>query len=512
VDLGRLLALLWGTVVHRPYVWAFFACFAACALHQLGWRRTATFAVTAWLVAFGAEYSSTRNGFPFGPYHYFDETRGRELWISNVPFWDSLSFVFLSYFSLALAGELLASRGPGARGTAPAILRREAPLLGAALMTLLDVVIDPVALQGEKWFLGRIYAYPYRGFYFGVTFANFAGWFVVGAVTQWLFQKEVALLPWCRGPGRPVHPRFGWAVFAVFAGVFAFNLAVTVAIGDLALAAASAAVAAGTLAMVALRLRSRGPPPAVLLCAATATEAAACRRGVAGVTGMEVLRTGVGPERAARALARRLEQGPPPALVVSAGFAGALGSDIEAGELVTARALFRLIRAAPVPVALPRGVLRLAPDARAVDLATASEVVAGGITWHGGPAAVDMESAALAERAAAAGARFAVLRLVTDTPRAPLPSFARVAASALAEPGAGRRAVLATRAAAEALRAPRTTAALVAASRHWSRALEAALRARAGRLAAAGSADGAGAGEGDRASQPFARPFGRAQS
>src|SRR6266542_7056026 len=102
----ELLRLLWGTVVHRPYVWAFFACFIAFALRQLGVRRTLTFAVATWVIAFASEYSSTRNGFPFGRYAYFDATRARELWISNVPFWDSLSFVFLSYFSFVLAAAI----------------------------------------------------------------------------------------------------------------------------------------------------------------------------------------------------------------------------------------------------------------------------------------------------------------------------------------------------------------------------------------------------------------------
>src|SRR5919206_1891205 len=115
--------LLWGTVVHRPYVYAFFACFLAFAGYQLGARRTVTFAVSTWLIAFACEYSSTRNGFPFGPYTYFDATRTRELWIANVPFWDSLSFVFLSYFSYALAGALLTPRG---------LLHPAAPPVGGA--------------------------------------------------------------------------------------------------------------------------------------------------------------------------------------------------------------------------------------------------------------------------------------------------------------------------------------------------------------------------------------------
>ena len=254
----ELLVLLWGTVVHRPYVYAFFACFLAFAVYQLGWKRTATFALCTWAVAFGAEFSSTRNGFPFGPYRYFDATRTRELWIANVPFWDSLSFVFLSYFSLALAAALLSPREALARGDWPGLRRRSAPLLGGAIMMLLDVVIDPVALQGEKWFLGKIYDYPYRGFYFGVTAANFAGWFLVGAASQWVFQRCVGALPWCRDPWRRVHARFVWAILAVYAGVFAFNLAVTVWIGDLALAAASAAVIALTLGALGWRFASAG--------------------------------------------------------------------------------------------------------------------------------------------------------------------------------------------------------------------------------------------------------------
>jgi putative membrane protein len=251
------LALLWGTVVHRPYVYGFLVAFLAAAAYQLGWRRTLTFAVATWALAFGAEYSSTRNGFPFGPYRYFDETRTRELWISNVPFWDSLSFVFLSYFSMALAAAVLSPDRARERGAWAGFRHPGLPVLGGALMTLLDVVIDPVALQGEKWFLGRIYEYPEPGFYFGVTAANFAGWFLVGAASQWGFQRALDLLPWCRGPWRAADPRFRWGIYAIYAGVFAFNLGVTVAIGETVLAVASAAVASATLLGVWRLLRGQ---------------------------------------------------------------------------------------------------------------------------------------------------------------------------------------------------------------------------------------------------------------
>ncbi|MDH5698334.1 MAG: hypothetical protein OEZ41_00025 [Nitrospirota bacterium] len=41
-------------------------------------------------------------------------------------------------------------------------LRTSWPVVGLTviLFTFLDVVIDPVALQGERWFLGKIYGYP----------------------------------------------------------------------------------------------------------------------------------------------------------------------------------------------------------------------------------------------------------------------------------------------------------------------------------------------------------------
>jgi uncharacterized membrane protein len=249
------LRLLWGTVIHRPYVWTFFACFVVFAVRQLGARRAATFAVATWLVAFASEYSSTRNGIPFGPYEYYDATRTRELWISNVPFWDSLSFVFLSYFSFVLAAAIRSPPGTLGERPWPGLRDRRTPLIGGLLMMLLDVVIDPVSLQGEKWFLGRIYAYPGDGFWFGVTAANFAGWFAVGAATQWLFQRCLEWLPWCRAPWPAPGPRLAWAAFGTYAGVLFFMLAVTVAIGDLRLAAVSAAVSAATLGAVAWALR-----------------------------------------------------------------------------------------------------------------------------------------------------------------------------------------------------------------------------------------------------------------
>lgn len=119
-------------------------------------------------------------------------------------------------------------------------------------MMLLDIVIDPLTLLGDRWFLGKMYYYPDGGAYFGVTIANFAGWWFVGAITPWIYQKFVTL----RVREAPVL--FYWGIFGVYAGVFLFNLGVTFYIGEWKLLAVSSAVVAGTLTLAAARLKRRG--------------------------------------------------------------------------------------------------------------------------------------------------------------------------------------------------------------------------------------------------------------
>src|SRR5690348_16608926 len=92
-----------GTVSMRPYVFAFFVTYLVAAVLHLGWRKTIWFTVAGYLIAFASEYSSINNGFPYGWYYYIESTRGRELWVAGVPFFDSLSYVFLCYCSYAAA-------------------------------------------------------------------------------------------------------------------------------------------------------------------------------------------------------------------------------------------------------------------------------------------------------------------------------------------------------------------------------------------------------------------------
>jgi uncharacterized membrane protein len=252
VDLSQFARLLWGTVVHRPYVYAFFATYLVFAARLLRMRGCAAFTLTAYLIAFASEYSSTRNGFPFGIYTYNDEMRARELWISNVPFWDSLSFVFLSYFSWVLAASL-----KWRTALRTSLMEPSTAFLSGLLMMLLDVVIDPLALLGDRWFLGKVYFYPRGGAYFGVTLTNFAGWFLVGCAVPLAYQRLARLDALRFSRWRMPSARELRGVYWIYAAVFVFNLAITAWIGELRLLGASSVVAGLTLALCAPTLRRR---------------------------------------------------------------------------------------------------------------------------------------------------------------------------------------------------------------------------------------------------------------
>jgi putative membrane protein len=176
-----------GTITMRPYVFAFLAVYLFIASAHLGWRKTLIFTVVGYLISFLSEYSSINNGFPYGWYYYIETTRGKELWIAGVPFFDSLSYVFLAYCSYASALLVISPVKVWGRNfitlETRAIRRSLSVLfLGSLFQAFLDIIIDPVALQGRRWFLGQIYGYPDGGVHFGVPISNYLGWFGVSIV------------------------------------------------------------------------------------------------------------------------------------------------------------------------------------------------------------------------------------------------------------------------------------------------------------------------------------------
>lgn len=233
------LELLWGTVLLRPYVFIFLISYLTVAIFDMGLKRTLIFTILAFAVAWLAEYSSTRNGFPFGFYTYIETTRGQELWISNVPFMDSISFSFLSYVSYTLSLFLwcpLKKNGWDFQVEASQEDKASWRVVftAAALMMLLDVVIDPVSFLGDRWFLGQIYTYREAGEYFHIPLTNFGGWFLVGLTILTLFTRLDAWLTrrGFRDAGQRRVPMQALLGPGIYFGVLVFTLGVTFYIGE----------------------------------------------------------------------------------------------------------------------------------------------------------------------------------------------------------------------------------------------------------------------------------------
>lgn len=237
--MGDFCRLFLGTIILRPYVFAFLSVYLVAATTHLGWRRTLLFLPVGYSLAWLSEYSSIHWGFPYGDYFYIPSTIDRELWVLGVPFMDSLSYVFLSYCSYSMALFILS---PIFFHQNQIIILethrlRRSPqtlILGACLFVLLDIIIDPVAFRGDRWFLGLIYGYPQTGLYFGIPMSNFGGWLLVGLAMmatlqlldsfRFLEPRKASMLA-----GIPGAKMLGPVLYVC---ILAFNLAVTFWIGE----------------------------------------------------------------------------------------------------------------------------------------------------------------------------------------------------------------------------------------------------------------------------------------
>jgi len=253
------------TILFRPYVFVFLAAFLFSAVQLIGWSRVWRFWLISWATAFVCEFSSTRTGIPFGWYFYNGSTIGEELYFSNVPFMDSVSFSFLLYAAYCVALCLLLPIDSPSSPTPPSILPLRFDLdartswsvlsLTAFLFAFIDMVIDPVALRGDRWFLGKIYYYPDSGWHFGVPIANYAGWAVVGLISLAIYFPLERRLPALSLPPS-VTPRLLLGA-GLYYGVLAFNLGVTFWIGEPFMGFSGAFMHLPVLVFLILRLTAK---------------------------------------------------------------------------------------------------------------------------------------------------------------------------------------------------------------------------------------------------------------
>ena len=266
--------LLISTIELRPYVFVFLASFLFISIVNFGVRTTLLFTALTYAVALACEWSSVHNGFPFGLYHYVEATRGREIWIAGVPFMDSLSFTFLGFASYTLALLLsvpLYRRGWDLRLLDTRALRR-APrvwLMAALFMVMIDLVVDPLSVLGDRWFLGKIFWYDPPGPHFGVPISNYLGWYFVAAVTIPIFVALDQL--WNRGDRRPAGiamklPSRALLGPLLYAGIAGFGITMLFRIGAYQIAWASVFIYLPFAALalhIVTRRASYGDPAAI---------------------------------------------------------------------------------------------------------------------------------------------------------------------------------------------------------------------------------------------------------
>ncbi len=273
------LTLLIQTVQLRPYVFFFFAAFLLSAPTLIGWQRTGLFSAVVWLTAFACEFSSTRTGLPFGWYHYTGSTVGQELYLSNVPLMVLVSYPMLLYASYCVALSFLlpsnsenTGKNPGSRNGRFLALTLDrsvrtgwlACLLTVLFFVLLDMVIDPVALRGNRWFLGKIYYYPDPGLHFGIPVTNYVGWTVLGIIALVIYVRFDRRLP------EPERRSDGSVTSNLLMGcglyfsVVLFNLTVAFWIDEPLIGMTGILIYIPLTVLLALRLLGKLPAPAAL--------------------------------------------------------------------------------------------------------------------------------------------------------------------------------------------------------------------------------------------------------
>lgn len=237
------------SATRRWYVVLFLAAYLVLALRHLGARRTALYTAVAAAISLASEVPSIRWGFPYGLYHYLwgggSGLDPREPQVLGVPCFSTLSYVFLNYAALCCAKVLTGASEAPASGRA----RLGLAVASAALVVAMDMVVDPIALRGDRWFLGKIYHYPGGGEHFGIPITNYLGWLLIGALIPLAF---FALEPRVRSP-RPAAAHGPALGTGLYFGIAAFNIGVTFRIGERDLGWASAGIMAPLAALALAR-------------------------------------------------------------------------------------------------------------------------------------------------------------------------------------------------------------------------------------------------------------------
>lgn len=186
------------TKLVKAPTWTFMAMLAFLPVlmygPSLGWKRLAGFIFWGCLVGASGELIGTTGIFqiggmplPFGEYQY-TEWLGPKI-ANHVPYFIPPSWFAMSIVSLDLARRVTQSRWAYV-------------LLGTTFMVLWDVSLDPAMNRAFPF-----WEYAADGFFFGMPFSNWCGWFVVTLII--LIGYE-----WLRGD-REIHHEWAPILYAL---------------------------------------------------------------------------------------------------------------------------------------------------------------------------------------------------------------------------------------------------------------------------------------------------------
>ncbi len=228
------------TFSNRWYVLVFLFFYILIGLVTIGGKKLLIHCLIGYFVAFLCEAISIRYAFPFGLYKYVPDVIQKELSLFGVPVWDSLSFVFLTFFpyqvSILLYSPLIKEKRLNIKTAHTKKIIHSLPVIITAvfLMVMLDVIIDPLTLQGKKWFLGHLYFYPGGGSHFGVPISNYLGWGFTGLVILFFYTRidkyflQKIKLTKTQKLNLPYKSLYG---LVMYYGIIGFNVVITFYMG-----------------------------------------------------------------------------------------------------------------------------------------------------------------------------------------------------------------------------------------------------------------------------------------
>jgi len=129
-------------------------------------RRELLSVFTIFLIGMICEILGVNYGYIFGDYVYLDNLGTK---VFGVPILIGINWVILTFITGSISSYIFKKN------------LKFSILLGAIFMILLDLIIEPVAPLLGFW----IFDLP------SVPLQNYVGWFLIGLVTQFIFQKFV---------------------------------------------------------------------------------------------------------------------------------------------------------------------------------------------------------------------------------------------------------------------------------------------------------------------------------